>query len=133
MTTTLRTAALVAALVAGGCGPRYARVSGTAVEDGRPYQATGEAVQILLTCDSPSQSQSASVKPDGTFKFYGPEGRGLMPGKYKLGISSDTERAPGTKKRVREVSPEKSSLELDLSDASEAVLTIDIIKQTMTR
>jgi hypothetical protein len=36
-------------------------------------------------------------------------------------------------KRVKGVSPDKSSLDLDLTDGRAAVLTVDLLKQTVTR
>lgn len=119
--------------LAAGCARTHARVSGHVVEDGQPYRHTGEMVQLVMTCDAPSQSVSATVHPDGTFKFYGTEGMGLLAGKYKIGLESDVESAPHVKKRVRNVSASKSPTEIDLAGGESVTLTIDLVKHTVSR
>lgn len=118
---------------AAGCGRTHAQVAGQVVEDGQPYRHTGEMVQVVMTCDDPSQSLMATVQPDGTFKFYGTEGRGLLPGKYKVGVESDVEGAPGLKRRIRGVAPQKSPMELDLAGGDSVTVTIDLVKHSLTR
>jgi hypothetical protein len=121
------------ALLSAGCSRTHARVSGRVVEDGQPYQHTGEMVQVVMTCDNPSQAVTATVQNDGTFKFYGTEGKGLLAGKYKIGLESDVESVPGVKKRVRNVSAAKSPMEIDLAGGEAVTLTIDLIKHTVSR
>jgi hypothetical protein len=124
---------LVLMFAATGCAPTHAQVSGRVVEKGAPYQHTGEMVQIVMTCDTPSQWLTATVQPDGTFKFYGTERKGLLPGKYKVGIASDVESAPGVKQRIHAVSPQKSPMEIDLAAGESVILTIDLVSHTLTR
>src|SRR5262245_39133794 len=102
-----------------GCGAKTARVSGRVVENDQPFQAqAGEQVSIVFSCQDPSIVMPVSVQPDGTFTVYGPDGDGLPPGKYKVGILSDTEGPGGgtsvKKKRVRDLNADDSSLDLDL-------------------
>jgi hypothetical protein len=120
-------------VAAAGCARTHAKVSGRVVEDGRPYQHTGEMVQLVMTCAAPSLSVSATVQPDGTFKFYGTEGKGLPAGKYKIGIESDVESAPGVKKRIRGVAAQKSPMEIELAGGESVTLTIDLVRHTLTR
>lgn len=125
--------AVAVPLLAGGCSPTHAQVSGRVVEDGKPYTHTGEVVQVVLACDAPSVSVTATVQDDGTFKFYGTEGKGLPAGKYRVGFDSDTERVPDVKKRVREVSPQGSPMEVELAGGESVSLTIDLTKRTVSR
>jgi hypothetical protein len=118
---------------AAGCARTHAKVSGRVVEDGQPYQPTGEVVQVVMTCAAPSVSVPATVQRDGTFKFYGTEGKGLPAGKYKIGIDSDVESAPGVKKRIRGVAAQKSPMEIELAGGESVTLTIDLVKHTLTR
>jgi hypothetical protein len=62
---------------------------------------------------------------------YGPNNEGLPPGKYKVGYYSDIEG--GKRKRIKDLPPEKSSLELDLAGGDRVNLTVDLVKGTMTR
>ncbi len=114
-----------------GCGGSHAAVSGKVVEDGKSYQHTGENINIVMA--GPSHTLSATVQKDGSFKFYGTENKGLKPGKYKIGISSDVEGAPGVKKRVKDVEPEKSNMEVELAGGESISLTIDLVKQTASK
>jgi hypothetical protein len=116
--------------VVAGCG-RVAHVSGRVVEDGKPYTPTDEMVALTFTRAEPALSLSVSVQKNGTFVVYGPETEGLPPGKYKVGYYSDVEG--GRKKRIKNLTPEKSSLELDLSGGDRVNLTVDLVKGTMTR
>lgn len=120
------------ALIA-GCSRTHAQVSGRVVENGQPYKHTGEMVQLVMSCDAPSVTVAATVQPDGTFKFFGTEGKGLSAGKYKLGINSDVESAPGVAKRIRAALPQKSLMEIDLAGGESLNLTIDLTKHALTR
>ena len=57
----------------------------------------------------------------------------LVAGRYKIGISSDVESAPGVKKRIKDVSPEKSGMEVELAGGSSATLVIDLVKGAVQR
>jgi hypothetical protein len=121
------------AVAAVGCSPTHAQVSGRVVEGGKAYTHTGEVVQIVMACDAPSVSVTATVQEDGTFKFYGTEGKGLPAGKYRIGFDSDTERVPHVVKRVREVSPQASSMEIELAGGATVSVTIDLTNRTVSR
>src|SRR5262245_50895844 len=94
-----------------GCA-RVSHVSGRVIEDGKPYTPTDEMVALSFTRADSSMSVSVSIQKDGSFVVYGPEGEGLPPGKYKVGYYSDIEG--GKKKRIKDLPPDKSPLELDL-------------------
>jgi hypothetical protein len=114
-----------------GCA-QVAHVSGRVVEDGKPYQPTEEMVALVFKKDEGAISVSVSIQPDGSFVVYGPNNEGLPPGKYKVGYYSDIEGGRG-KKRIKDLTPEKSTLELDLKAGDRVNLTIDMVKGTMTR
>jgi hypothetical protein len=115
----------------GGCA-RVGHVKGHVVEDGKPYTPTDEMVALTFSRVEPTTlSVSASVQKDGTFIVYGPNNEGLPPGKYKVGYFSDIEG--GRRKRIKDLTPEKSSLELDLSAGDRVDITVDLVKVTMTR
>src|SRR5262249_20866658 len=113
-----------------GCA-RVSHVSGRVVEDGKPYTPTDEYVGLSFTRAEPALSVSVSIQKDGSFVVYGPEGEGLPPGKYKVGYYSDIEG--GKKKRIKDLTPDKSSLELDLAAGDRVNITVDLVKGTMTR
>ena len=113
-----------------GCA-RVAHVSGTVVEDGKPYAPTDEMVALVFYRVDSSMPVPVSLQPDGSFTVYGPNNEGLPPGKYKVGYYSDTEG--GRKKRIKDLRAEKSALELDLAAGDRVRLTIDIVKGTMER
>lgn len=117
-------------LLAVGCST-HAQVTGKVVEDGKPYQDTGESVILTFIHDETKVSLQTGVQPDGTFKVYGSENKGLLPGKYKIGIEGDVEGKPGVKRRVKDISPDASGLEVDLAAGQHLSLTIDIIKRSM--
>ena len=123
--------ALVALLPAfAGCS-RVAHVSGRVVEDGKPYTPTDEMVALLFANEDASMSLSVSVQKDGTFVVYGPSGEGLPPGKYKVGYYSDVEG--GRKKRIKDLQPDKSPLELDLTRGGDHKIVVDIVNGTMSQ
>lgn len=115
----------------GGCS-RVGHVSGKVVEDGKPYQATDEMVALLFAREDGSMVISTTVQPDGSFVVYGPNNEGLPPAKYKVGYYSDIEGGRG-RKRIKDLKPEASSLELELAAGDRVNLTIDLVKGTMTR
>jgi hypothetical protein len=111
-----------------GCA-RVAHVSGKVVEDGKPYTATDEMIALVFQRDDGSLNVSVSIQQDGSFVVYGPDNEGLPPGKYKLGYYSDIEG--GRKKRIKDLSPETSALELDLAAGDRVNLTVDLVKGTI--
>jgi hypothetical protein len=114
-----------------GCA-KLAHVSGRAVEDGKPYVATAEGVELIFsrTDGETSMKVAVSIKKDGTFVVYGPNNEGLPPGKYKIGQHSDIE---GGRKRLKDIAPESSTMELDLKAGDRADITVDLVKHTLTR
>src|SRR5438445_10258638 len=106
-----------------GCSG-VAHVSGRVLEDGKPYVPTDEMVALLFANEEGAMSLSVSVQKDGTFVVYGPSGEGLPRGKYKVGYYSDVEG--GHKKRIRDLQPAKSPLELDLTGGGRFRITVDI-------
>ncbi|MFO0810732.1 MAG: hypothetical protein U0746_19050 [Gemmataceae bacterium] len=122
---------LVALLPLAGCA-KVGHVSGTVVEDGQPYQQTDEMVALTFTrIEAPSISVSVSVQKNGSFVVYGPNNEGLPPGKYKVGYYSDIEG--GRKKRIKDMKPDKTPLELDLAAGDRVKITVDLAKGTLTR
>jgi hypothetical protein len=125
------TGLLVVLPAVAGCA-RVAHVSGRAVEDGQPYQQTDEMVALTFTrLEPPSMTLSVSLQKDGSFVVYGPEREGLPPGKYKVGYYSDIEG--GRKKRIKDLKPDQSTLELDLPAGTRVNITVDLVKGTLTR
>lgn len=113
-----------------GCGG-VSHVSGQVVVDGKPYTPTDEMIALVFAREDSTMSVSVSIQKDGSFVVYGPNNEGLPPGKYKVGYYSDTDG--GKKKRIKAVTPDKSSMELDLAGGAKVNITIDLIKGTMTR
>lgn len=120
-----------------GCD-RKAHVTGSVLEDGKPYRHTVEQVDITMTCDNPGINISTSVQENGTFNFYGPNGDGLPPGKYKIGYFSDIDDKYASlgnteKKRIKDLSADKSSLEIEVAAGEKVDLVLDLVKQTMEK
>jgi hypothetical protein len=113
-----------------GCA-RVAHVAGRVVEGGKAYAPTDEMVALVFERAEPSMTVSVSVQKDGSFVVYGPNNEGLPPGKYKVGYYSDIEG--GKRKRIKDLTPDKSSLELNLGAGDRVNLTVDLVKGTMTR
>jgi hypothetical protein len=131
---TKRSAVLLGLLLlsgAAGCS-RVARVSGRVVEDGQPYAATDEMVALVFTRVDSSMKLSVSVQKDGSFVVYGPNNEGLAPGKYKVGYYSEID-GDKSRKRIKDLPADKSTLELDLAAGDSVYLTIDLVKGTMTK
>jgi hypothetical protein len=95
----LRTRALLVAffatllLVVQGCGggPPLQKAKGQILVDGKNYQVGArEQLQVIFYPDVEpiTMTYPAEVKSDGTFQTIGMEGRGIPPGKYRIGISS---------------------------------------------
>jgi hypothetical protein len=75
---------------------------------------------------------SVSVQKDGSFVVYGGEGKGIPPGKYKVGYYSEVE-GNRARKRIKDLPAESSPLELDLAAGNSVSLTIDLMQGTMTK
>lgn len=121
---------LVLLAAVSGCGPGKAHVTGRATLNGQPYTSTEERARIVFHCDSPSIDSVANVQPDGTFVAYGPNADGLPPGKYRIGIDSSED---GPRKKIRELSGEKSPMELDLTRGGQVNIVVDLAKHQMTQ
>jgi hypothetical protein len=114
-----------------GCA-KVAYVSGKVVENGEPYTPTAEMVALVFARTDTATRFSVSVQKDGSFVVYGGEGKGLPPGKYKVGYYSEVEGSRA-KKRIKDLPAEKSALELELAAGNSVTLTIDLVRETMTK
>jgi hypothetical protein len=113
-----------------GCGGN-AHVSGVVLEDGQPYKETAEMVALTFTRIDGAMSISASIQKDGRFVVCGPNNDGLPPGKYKVGFYSDIEGGRG-KKRIKDLKPDASSLEIDLPPGKRQSIVLDLSKASMS-
>jgi hypothetical protein len=84
---------LLVGLVASGCSGGLTRAKGRVIKGGEPYHPP-EGGSLLIDFapvdsldSSHSDSYAAQYDPtDGTFKVVGKDGKGLPPGKYRVGI-----------------------------------------------
>ena len=67
------------------------KAKGQVLVDGKNYQV-GPREQLLVIfypdVDQPPTTYPAEVKSDGSYETVGLEGRGIPPGKYRVGLSS---------------------------------------------
>jgi hypothetical protein len=120
-------------LLAGAAGcSQVAHVSGVVVEDGKPYAPTDEMVALQFVREGGGLKVAVSVQKDGSFVVYGPNGKGLPPGKYKVGYYSDVEGGKA-RKRIKDLPADKSPLELDLAAGSSVSVTVDLVRGTLTK
>jgi hypothetical protein len=84
---------LLLGLLAVGCGTNNIKAKGRVVKGGEPFRpGEGEALRIILApFDAPTgttyDSYAAEFNPeDGTFLVKGKDGKGLPPGKYRIGV-----------------------------------------------
>ena len=86
-------AALAFGFCCAGCsgGPPMQKAKGQVLVDGKNYQV-GPREQLLVIfypdIDQPPTTYPAEVKSDGSYETVGLEGRGIPPGKYRVGLSS---------------------------------------------
>lgn len=103
-TFTLATIAAIVACWTAGCGGgdgppptnlkdvSGAKVTGRLLQSGKPVKILKEeTIRVsFVSLDDQLVASSAEVKAeDGSFEVTGPTGKGLPPGKYKVGLSSD--------------------------------------------
>jgi hypothetical protein len=84
---------LLIGLLAIGCGKGYINAKGRVTKGGEPFRpGEGEALRIILApLDAPAgatyDSYAAEFNPDdSTFLVKGKDGKGLPPGKYRVGV-----------------------------------------------
>ena len=97
-TLTRRAAATAAvALLAAGCAGKYVPVSGRVTLAGQPYPmhpSGDEELAVFLLGLKPTGERteyfySAMADKAGSFVVYGPERKGLPPGKYRVALNSN--------------------------------------------
>jgi hypothetical protein len=72
-----------------GGGSNISSISGKIVKDGQPFKLSEKGVfTITFLPDGGGNGFGPDWKPDGTFVLYGPERKGVPPGKYKVAVEA---------------------------------------------
>jgi hypothetical protein len=126
------------ALLAGGCGGNVV-LKGDLQKDGQPYVlAEGEEMQINLIGDDPTGRPFTSAaeidKQDGSFRFKGPMGDGVPPGRYKITLTSHLFSGPKAEGDLfaGAFSPEQTPLSYTVTAARHQQITIDVAQKKVT-
>jgi hypothetical protein len=128
----------VLALLAAGCGGNVV-LKGELQKNGQPYVfADGEEMQINLVGEDPSGKPLTSAaeidKQDATFRFKGPTGEGIPPGKYKITLTSQLFSGPKAEgdRFAGAFSPERTPLSCAVTTARDQQITIDVMQKKVT-
>lgn len=126
------------ALAVAGCGTPSIVIEGELRQNGQPYkQAVGDEVQLLLMGESPDGRPvwtSGTYDPSAsTFKFLGPVGKGVHPGKYKIAVSARQYMKGGPDRFNDEFSEGKTSLTFEVKDhPSTQHIVVDVGTKTVS-
>ena len=127
-----------------GCssGPKPVPVTGTLLKGGKPFTFSAQGLppgdpgfrlgfSAFGSGGTMGDSFFAIYSPaDGTFKVGGPDGKGIVPGKYRISVSKGAMGQPDELKDA--FSRDKSPLTVDIPAASSAVVEVDLDKKTAT-
>jgi hypothetical protein len=110
-------------------------VSGQLVQNGKPLKlAKDETIHVsfVSTTDDKVASSSEFNPADSTFVTKGPTGKGLPPGKYKVGLASD--RMDGGVDRFQDsLDTASSPLTADIGSEEGQTFIIDVAAKTVTK
>ena len=127
---TLRWIVILTLCLAGGCGKTMLRPKGRVVKGGAPFLAKeGEFVRVTFlpifsaATKGPADAYAAEVDQETSeFIVSGKDGRGLPPGKYRVGIELDKHRSDLLKGKFGQ---DKSPFVFDI-DTSTKELVLDL-------
>lgn len=80
-------------LLAPGCGPALVKVKGAVVKSDKPLTSVGDPPTVIfypILENNSSQSFDyyvAKTRRDGSFEVPGVRGKGIPPGKYRIGVA----------------------------------------------
>lgn len=127
------------ALVPVGCGgPAPVVVEGELLQNGTPYRiAQGDEVEVMLMGDSaegkPVWTSGTFDPATGTFRFLGPIGKGVLPGKYKMAVSIREYMKGGPDRLKEEFSQRSTPLAFDVTEGpSPQRIAVDVGTKTVT-
>jgi hypothetical protein len=145
---------LLAALTTCGCGPKLVIVRGKVVENDQPLKLTDDDDPQMKfmweELDGPKVAMAFIKKPDATFEFQGPIGRGVPPGPFSVSVTVGKRPIPISqgvkpdKETIAKMSGGygadrynekfvKTPLNMDvLSDKSVQYFLVDLTKGTIT-
>ncbi|MGI8978269.1 MAG: hypothetical protein ACR2FY_03490 [Pirellulaceae bacterium] len=123
--------ALAFGLFCAGCGggTPMQKAKGQVLVDGKNYQV-GAREQLLVIfypdVEQPPTTYPAEVKPDGSYETVGLEGRGIPPGKYRVGLSSPY--GGGSVTIPKELGLSSSPIVREVVQGKDTIEPIDIMK-----
>jgi len=121
-----------------GCESKGSKVTGQLLVNGKPYIAPEKAsVSIVFaSADTNAKLPACSATYDnstGNFTVNGPtRGRGILPGKYKVAVTSTTYGGSEGDQFKDAFSLPKTPLTYEVTAASEQSIVIDLTKRTIT-
>ncbi len=124
-------ATVAAGLLCAGCGggTPLQKAKGQILVDGKNYQV-GAREQLLVIfypdVAAPNTTYPAEVKSDGSFQTLGMDGKGIPPGKYRVGITSPY--GGGSVTIPPEIGLPTSPIVREIVQGKEAIEPIDIMK-----
>ena len=125
-----------------GSGAKPVAVTGTVLKGGKPYTFTAKGLPpgdpgFRLGFSSfgsggvMGDSFFAIYSPaEGTFKVGGPDGKGIVPGKYRISVSKGAMGQPDELEDA--FSRDKSPLNVEIPAASSVAIEVDLDKKTAT-
>ncbi len=127
-----------------GCGsePPGVKVTGQLLKDGEVYTPPqGDNLSLSFSGkDAKGEPVVASATVDtstGSFVVHGPKGRGVPPGKYTVQVSlTSTSTDPASLAKMGQANKQFAPLngkEIELSNAPDQKITIDIAKGTVSQ
>lgn len=126
--------ALALAGCGGPAGPVCVKLTGSLTKGGQPLQVHGQEADlgrvqicfyVLNEQGQPAgEHWDAKVGADGKFRVYGPSGKGIPPGKYRIAVFQ-WDPYPGTDKLNGAFSEKKSTIVRDIAGDTELTIELD--------
>jgi len=124
-------AAAIVCICFSGCGsgPPMQKAKGQILVNGKNYQV-GAQEQLLVIfypdVPTPNTTYPAEVKADGSYETIGMDGRGIPPGKYRVGVTSPL--GGGSVTIPAELGSPASPIVREIIQGKDSLEPIDIMK-----
>jgi len=132
----------VCLLALAGCGAKGTPVKGKLVLPSGVTLLPDDSVTVLFSSETEKGTSAPSMfnASDGTFVCNGPEGKGLVPGKYKIAVTILPYAGMDNDKRKAVLEPyneayrlDKTSLTYEVTKDADQSITIDLAQAKVSK
>ena len=114
----------------GDSGPPRAKIKGEVTNDGEPLKVKPMVGKVQVTFFPLSEKgeitgdpQEAAIQPSGEFTVHGTEGKGILPGKYKIAVRQWDE-FPNKDVLEGKADKDHTTIIRDIKDGDEVIIDV---------